>query len=281
MKYSSRCAIYWQLLHGWGVAWLNEIQLSMLWHACSILKEMPFNLSLFRKTEVDAMAKIDLLGLLFIRSRSLCLFHYKKKKWKMDENWSEKKRQGKTSLNGSLNFNYWLLKQIRIFAVRLSCSKNIQKCLVLCTVSGDCVFSDVGLAIVLFSLSVLPSLCKHWFLRGSKTTPFYHQYHLVAPLEMLRPTSAWGWHWKSLWFFSWCSIWLSWLRKKPKSQINSSSLFFFFQHFHFLVPTFKIPNVPNCTYYSFTTVLIINHTHAHISWEIVGNSLKYYIFYPY
>lgn len=84
MKYSSRCAIYWQLLHGWGVAWLNEIQLSMLWHACSILKEMPFNLSSFRKTEVDAMAKIDLLGLLFIRSRSLCLFHYKKK---MKDGW--------------------------------------------------------------------------------------------------------------------------------------------------------------------------------------------------
>lgn len=67
----------------------------MLCHAYSILKEMIFNLFSFRKREVDAMAKMDLLGLLFIWSHSLHLedlfiavdfFPLLKKIKKLDEN---------------------------------------------------------------------------------------------------------------------------------------------------------------------------------------------------
>lgn len=77
------------------------MQLSMLCHAYSILKEMLKNLFSFGKTAVDAMAKMHPLDLHFIQSRSLpvedlfitvFIFRYKKnKRWmKIDQ-----KRQGK------------------------------------------------------------------------------------------------------------------------------------------------------------------------------------------
>lgn len=62
---------------------------------------------------------------------------------------------------------------------------------VACDVPGDCAFSDVGLSTLLLSLIyAFATLCEHRFLRGSKTTAPYHQYHLVAPTEMPRPTTA-------------------------------------------------------------------------------------------
>lgn len=89
------CHALW-LLHWLGVAWLNEMQLSTLCHAYSILKEMLFNLFFFGEASVDVMSKIHPLDLHFIQSYSLPLedllitvfiFLYKKnKRWmKIDQ----------------------------------------------------------------------------------------------------------------------------------------------------------------------------------------------------
>lgn len=80
------------------------MQLSMLCHAYSILKEMLFNLLSVGETAVDAMAKMHPLDLHFIQSHSLPLedlfitifiFLYKKNKRWMKIN---QKRQGKETV---------------------------------------------------------------------------------------------------------------------------------------------------------------------------------------
>lgn len=83
--------------------------------------------------------------------------------------------------------------------------------------------------------------------------------HLVAPIEMPRPPTAWGWHWNHFDFLAGAAYGCLGLSKNPDKLFLSS----IFLHFHFLVATFQFPNVLNFTSYIFATVFIMNCTHSH------------------